>query len=394
MSVEVSPLEQLVNSVQDDVVRWRRHLHEHPELSFEEERTSQFVYDTLSSFGGLALSRPTKTSVVARLHGAHPGPVLALRADMDALPIQEENDFAFASKHPGKMHACGHDGHTAMLLGTAKILSGLADALHGEVRFIFQHAEELFPGGAQQLVDTGVMEGVDAVVGIHLWSPLEVGKIAIRSGPFMAAPDTFYITIHGRGGHAAQPQATVDPIVIAAQVVTNLQHIVSRNIDPLDPVVLSVTQFHAGTAHNIIPETVELNGTVRSFKPELRTEVPRRMEQIIRGITEAHGATYTFRYEQGYRPVVNDDALTEKVKRALVDVFGETAVVEGDPHMGGEDFSAYQSVVPGTFFNVGAGNVEKGIVYPHHHPKFTIDEDALPIGVKSFVAFVLKALGE
>ncbi|GMA51397.1 hypothetical protein GCM10025857_27540 [Alicyclobacillus contaminans] len=171
MSVEVSPLEQLVNSVQDDVVRWRRHLHEHPELSFEEERTSQFVYDTLSSFGGLALSRPTKTSVVARLHGAHPGPVLALRADMDALPIQEENDFAFASKHPGKMHACGHDGHTAMLLGTAKILSGLADALHGEVRFIFQHAEELFPGGAQQLVDTGVMEGVDAVVGIHLWSP-------------------------------------------------------------------------------------------------------------------------------------------------------------------------------------------------------------------------------
>ncbi|CAM3844298.1 M20 family metallopeptidase [Alicyclobacillus pomorum] len=393
MTVEFTHVRSLVEQVTEDVVKWRRYLHQNPELSFEEEKTSQFVYDTLASFGGLELSRPTKTSVVARLKGAFPGPVLAIRADMDALPITEENHFDFASKTPGKMHACGHDGHTAMLLGTAKILSGLADKIHGEVRFIFQHAEELFPGGAQQMVDAGVMEGVDSVIGIHLWSPLEVGKIAVRSGPFMAAPDTFYITIRGKGGHAAQPHATVDPIVIAAQVVTNLQHIVSRNTDPLDPLVLSVTQFHAGTAHNIIPETVELNGTVRSFKPELRTEVPRRMEQIVKGITEAHGATYEFRYEQGYRPVINDEAVTEKVRQALIEVFGEDVVIEGEPHMGGEDFSAYQSVAPGTFFNVGAGNVEKGIVYPHHHPKFTIDEDSLPMGVEAFVGIVLKTLG-
>ena len=363
-----------------------------PELSFEEEKTSQFVI-YIGLVWRTGTLRPTKTSVVARLKGAFPGPVLAIRADMDALPITEENQCDFASKTPGKMHACGHDGHTAMLLGTAKILSGLADKIHGEVRFIFQHAEELFPGGAQQMVDAGVMEGVDSVIGIHLWSPLEVGKIAVRSGPFMAAPDTFYITIRGKGGHAAQPHATVDPIVIAAQVVTNLQHIVSRNTDPLDPLVLSVTQFHAGTAHNIIPETVELNGTVRSFKPELRTEVPRRMEQIVKGITEAHGATYEFRYEQGYRPVINDEAVTEKVRQALIEVFGEDVVIEGEPHMGGEDFSAYQSVAPGTFFNVGAGNVEKGIVYPHHHPKFTIDEDSLPMGVEAFVGIVLKTLG-
>lgn len=382
----------LVESTTSDVISWRRHLHQNPELSFEEVNTSQFVYDTLQSFGGLELSRPTKTSVVARLTGAHDGPVLAIRADMDALPIMEENDFSFVSKDSGKMHACGHDGHTAMLLGTAKILTGLKDKIHGEVRFIFQHAEELFPGGAQQMVEAGVMEGVDSVVGIHLWSMLEIGKIGIRSGPFMAAPDTFWVTIRGQGGHAAQPDKTVDPIVIAAQVVVNLQHIVSRNTDPLDPLVVSVTQFHAGTAHNIIPEAVSLNGTVRSFKASLRTEVPQHMERIIKGVCEAHGATYEFSYEQGYRPVLNDESLTERIRNVLVQTFGGEAVTEGEKHMGGEDFSAYQAQVPGTFFNVGARNVAQGIVYPHHHPKFTIDEDSLPIGVRSFVEVVLQTM--
>ncbi len=394
MLAEISHLDSYVESVKEEVVRWRRHLHKNPELSFEEEQTSQFVYDTLCSFGGLTVSRPTKTSVLACLQGAHAGPVLAIRADMDALPIIEENTFEFVSKTPGKMHACGHDGHTAMLLGTAKILQDFKDHIHGEIRFIFQHAEELHPGGAGQLVNAGVMEGVDSIIGIHLWSPLEVGKIAVRSGPFMAAPDEFFITIRGKGGHAAQPQVTVDPIVIAAQVVVNLQNIVSRNLNPLDPVVLSVTQFHAGTAHNIIPGTVELNGTVRTFKRQLRTEIPSLMERIIKGITEAHGATYEFRYEQGYQPVVNDETVTEKVRRVLVEIFGEDTVIEGEQQMGGEDFSAYQQATPGTFFYVGAGNVGKGIVYPHHHAKFTVDEDALPIGIKAFVGFVLNTLNE
>lgn len=393
MSTQLAILSELVSEVTEDVIRWRRYLHQNPELSFEEENTSQFVYDTLASFGpDFMLTRPTKTSVLARLKGNHPGVILALRADMDALPIEEENQFEFVSAAPGKMHACGHDGHTAMLLGTAKILHSLKDKIHGEVRFIFQHAEELFPGGAQQMVDAGVMEGVNSVIGIHLWASLEVGKIAVRTGPFMAAPDTFYITVQGKGGHAAQPQSTVDPIVIAAQVVTNLQHIVSRNIDPLDPVVLSVTQFHAGTAHNIIPEKVELNGTVRSFNPALRIEVPVRMEQIVKGITEAHGATYAFSYEQGYHPVVNDEKTTETVRDVLAEIFGDTIVVEGEQHMGGEDFSAYQQQTPGTFFNVGAGNIEKGIIYPHHHPKFTVDEDALTMGVQAFVGIVLKTM--
>ncbi|QSO47279.1 amidohydrolase [Alicyclobacillus mengziensis] len=394
MSIHLSDLQSYVEAVKDDVVKWRRYLHQNPELSFEEVQTSQFVYDTLMTFGGLEVTRPTQTSVLAKLRGNHPGPVLGIRADMDALPIDEENAFEFVSKTPGKMHACGHDGHTAMLLGTAKILTQFKDQIHGEVRFIFQHAEELFPGGAQQMVDAGVLEGVEAVIGIHLWSPLEIGKIAVRTGPFMAASDAFHISIQGKGGHAAQPHLTIDPIVIAAQVVTNLQHIVSRNFDPIDPLVLSITQFHAGTAHNIIPEKVELAGTVRSFKPGLRDEVPVQMEQIIKGLTEAHGASYEFRYEKGYAAVMNDAAVTEKVRTALVETFGEDVVVEGEQQMGGEDFSAYQQVVPGTFFYVGAGNAEKGIIYPHHHPKFTIDEEALPIGVESFVNIVLKTLGE
>lgn len=393
MPTVVENFDTVVEQVKEDIVGWRRHLHMNPELSFQEEQTSQFVYNTLQSFGGLELSRPTKTSVVARLIGSQPGPVLAIRADMDALPITEENTFEFASKNAGVMHACGHDGHTAMLLGTAKILSGMKGRIRGEVRFLFQHAEELFPGGGEEMVNAGVMEGVDTVIGAHLWAPEEVGKVFLKSGPLMAAPDTFYITVEGKGGHAAHPDQTIDSIAVAAQVVTNLQHIVSRNIDPLHPVVLSVTEFHAGTAHNIIPGTVELCGTVRTFKPELRDEVPALMERIIQGITQAHGAKYSFRYEKGYRPVINDETVTAKLKEALLEAFGEDVVQDATPTMGGEDFSAFMQKAPGSFFFIGAGNKEQDIVYPHHHPRFTVDEGALPIGVKAFVQAVMKING-
>ncbi|MDN4593067.1 M20 family metallopeptidase [Polycladomyces subterraneus] len=384
----------LVEQVKNDVINWRRHLHKNPELSFQEEQTSQYVYDKLASFGGLELSRPTKTCVVARLIGNLPGRTVAVRADMDALPIQEENSFEFASQNPGVMHACGHDGHTAMLLGAAKILSSMKDQICGEVRFLFQHAEELFPGGAEQMVHAGVMEGVDMVIGAHLWSPLEVGKIAVAAGPVTAAPDVFRIIIKGKGGHAAQPHMTVDSIAIAAQVITNLQHIVSRNTDPFNPLVVSVTQIYGGTTHNVIPGAIELVGTVRSFNPELREEVPRLMEQIIKGVTEAHGATYDFVYENGYRPVINDERVTSLLKEALIEVLGDEAVIEAVPSMGGEDFSAFLQKAPGTFFLIGAGNTEKGIVYPHHHPRFTVDEDALSIGVLAFVNGVFKLLQE
>ena len=372
--------------MRDDVLGWRRHLHRNPELSFREEETSRFVYETLESFGSsLELSRPTPTSVMARLIGESPGRTVALRADMDALPITEENGFEFASRNPGVMHACGHDGHTAMLLGTAKILAGMRGRIRGEVRFLFQHAEEEPPGGAGEMIEAGAMEGVDAIVGIHLSSYLPVGRIGIGYGPRGAAADTFEILVNGRGGHAARPNKVVDTVAVAAQVVTNLQHIVSRTADPLDNVVLSVTRISGGTTHNVIPETVALEGTVRALQEEAREKVAGTMERVIEGVTRAHGASYSFEYRRGYGPVINAEGVTRVVEETARKVFGEAAVELTPPAMGSEDFSAFQREAPGTFLSLGARNEEKGITYPHHHPRFTIDEDALPIGVKMFV---------
>ncbi|WP_251550984.1 M20 family metallopeptidase [Neobacillus muris] len=381
---------ELTDEVKEDIIRWRRYLHQNPELSFQEEKTAQFVYETLKSFGNLELSRPTKTSVMARLIGNEPGKVLAIRADMDALPIEEENSFEFVSKNPGVMHACGHDGHTSILLGTAKILSQFKSKIKGEIRFFFQHGEELFPGGGSEMVAAGVMEGVDFVIGAHLWSPLEVGKVGIKYGAMMASPDTFYITVKGKGGHAALPHQTVDSIAVAAQVVTNLQHIVSRCTDPLEPLVVTVAKFVGGTTHNVIPGTVEIMGTVRSFDKKLRESVPGLMERIIKGITDAHGASYDFKYDFGYHPVINHEEVTRVLEETVLDVFGKETLELIPANMGGEDFSAFQQAAPGAFFYVGAGNAEKGITYPHHHARFTIDEDALEIGVKMFVNAALK----
>ncbi|MFG0215965.1 M20 family metallopeptidase [Brevibacillus porteri] len=384
-AIAVVTLNKAVEEIKDQVIAWRRYLHENPELSFHEEKTAQFVYETLLTFGNLEVSRPTKNSVMARLIGSEPGKVLAMRADMDALPITEENTFEFVSKNPGVMHACGHDGHTSMLLGTAKLLSGMKDQIKGEVRFFFQHAEEVYPGGAEEMVQAGVMDGVDMVIGTHLWSTMEIGTVGICPGPMMAAPDTFWITVLGKGGHAALPHETIDSIAIAAQVVTNLQHVVSRNADPLDNLVLSVTQFVGGTTHNVIPGAVEICGTVRSFDKNLRESVPGLMERVIKGITEAHGAGYKFKYEFGYRPVINDAEVTKLMEEVVEESLGAEWVEHMRPTMGGEDFSAFQQKAPGCFFYVAAGNKEKGITYPHHHPRFTIDEDALEVGVKMFV---------
>ncbi|MEK4667764.1 M20 family metallopeptidase [Niallia sp. FSL R7-0271] len=392
MEATKSFIQASIDAVKEEVVTWRRHLHKHPELSFEEEKTSQYIYDQLKSFGNIELTRPTKTSVVGRIIGALPGKVIAIRADMDALPIQEENESEYASQNPGVMHACGHDGHTAMLLGAAKVLSSLKSHIEGEIRLLFQHAEELFPGGAEEMVQAGVMDGVDTVIGAHLWSPLEIGKIGIVYGPMMASPDTFYLNVNGKGGHAALPHQTVDSIAIASQVVTNLQHIVSRNTDPLDNLVLSVTKFVGGTTHNVIPGSVEICGTVRSFDPDLRKEVPKLMERVIKGITDAHGATYDFKYEFGYRPVINDARVTEVLEATVLEVYGNDAIDRMKPNMGGEDFSAFQQVAEGSFFYIGAGNPQKGADFPHHHARFEIDEDSLEKGVNLFVYSALKLL--
>ena len=376
------------------MVAWRRHLHRNPEVSFHEEETARFVRETLETFDGLEISRPTENSVVARLFGDGPGRTIAIRADIDALPITEENDFEFASANPGAMHACGHDGHTAMLLGAAKILSGVRESIDGEVRFVFQHAEELSPGGAEELVERGVMDGVDAVVGIHLWSQMPVGKVGVTHGPMMAAPDIFRVTVRGKGGHAAFPHQVVDSIAVGAQVVTNLQHVVSRETDPIDNVVLSVARFQGGTTHNVIPGAVEMEGTVRTLDPEIRERMPETMERVIKGITEAHGADYEFSYERGYKPVINDEGLTREIEETAREVVGEANVEIMPPSMGGEDFSAYGQRAPSAFYLVGAGNEGRGITAPHHHPRFDIDEDALAIGIKMHLAAALRLLGD
>ncbi|SIS62762.1 amidohydrolase [Alicyclobacillus vulcanalis] len=379
-----------VDAIRGDLVAWRRHLHEHPELSFQERETAAFIEGEITRIGGLSISRPTETSVVAQLDTGRPGPVLALRADIDALPIEEETGLEFASKRPGVMHACGHDGHTAMLLGACKVLAAHRDELKGKLLFIFQHAEELTPGGAQELVDAGVLDGVDAVIGQHLWQGMESCRIGVRSGELMAAPDTFHIRIIGRGGHAAQPHLTVDPIAIGAEVVLSLQQLASRRVDPFEPFVLSVTKFIGGTADNVIPSEVELCGTVRTFREERRAWAEQAMEAVIRGVTEAHGATYEFRYERGYRPVVNDPALTQFVRAVLEEEFGDL-VTDAEPTMGGEDFSAYQTVAPGTFFFTGIRRPDRE-AYPHHHPRFDIDEDALTVGCRALVALATRYL--
>jgi amidohydrolase len=309
-----------------------------------------------------------------------------MRADMDALPITELNEVEYVSRNPGVMHACGHDGHTSMLLGAATVLSRLRERLHGEVRFIFQHAEEVFPGGAQEMVDAGVMDGVDIVIGAHLWLPMPYGKVGVHAGALMASPDVFRLVIRGAGGHAALPHETVDSIAIAAQVVTNLQHIVARNVDPLDNAVVSVTRFIAGTADNVIPGTAELTGTVRTFGSPWRDRIQELMMRIVRGVTEAHGAAFELTFQRSYRPVVNDAKASDFMRRVVVDALGEDALVEARPCMGGEDFSAFQTRAPGSFFFIGARNEERGIVHPHHHERFDIDERALESGVAIFVA--------
>jgi amidohydrolase len=363
--------------VEKDVVAWRRHLHRNPEVSFQEHETSAFVADTLEGFG-LDVERPTETSVMARIGSG--APVVALRADIDALPIHEESGVEFASERPGAMHACGHDGHTAMLLGAARELTGRE--FDGEVRLIFQHAEELAPGGARDMIAAGVMEGVDFIYGCHLWTPLEYGKVAAMPGPFMAAADFFTATITGRGGHGGLPHTAIDTIAAASEFVGSLQHIVSRRSDPLQPAVVTIGSFHAGDAPNVIPGVAELRGTTRSFDAELRERMPKLIEEIGNGVCAAHGADFSLDFTFGYTPVVNDERATGLVRDVVTD-----ELFELDPIMGGDDFSAYLAEAPGCYAFVGAGGK-----FPHHHPRFVIDERALAIGTRLHVAVALRAL--
>jgi amidohydrolase len=388
-----------IDEILPGVVADRRFLHQNPELGFQEVITSAFVADRLKALGvediktGIA-----KTGVTGLIRGTGTGPgegkVVLLRADMDALPIEEENDVDYRSTVPGKMHACGHDAHTSMLLGTTRLLLARRDQFAGTVKVLFQPAEE-GGGGARVMIEEGVLENpkVDAAFGIHVAQEEPVGTVSLKPGPMMAAADRFYITIQGKGGHGAQPHTTIDPIAVGAQIVTALQTIVSREVDPVEPAVVTVGAFKAGEAANVIPDTAELRGTVRSFNPEVRTQLETRIQELVRGIASAMRAEVTIAYNRGYPPTVNNPEMTEFAKGVLADVVGVDNVLDAPLHMGAEDFSYFLENVPGCFWFVGSRNPDKGFVWGHHHPKFDIDEDAMSIGMETVSRVVLRYLG-
>ncbi len=373
------------------IIEWRRQIHANPELSFQEHETADLVEEVLSDLG-LKPIRLTPTSVIADLKGEGLGKTLALRADMDALPLEEKTGLEFASKNPGVMHACGHDAHTAMLLGTAAVLSKMTDAFSGTVRFVFQHAEEVPPGGAQELIKAGVLDGVDAIFGLHVIRE-KSGTITIRPGPASTAADDFRLTIRGRGSHAALPQNGIDPILVGAEIILALNTISSRSTDPRHTVVVSSGTFHAGEATNIIPETARIGVTVRTVEPGDRDLVRRRCEEIVEGICEANGATYELEWQAGYAVVNNDLRLAQLALKAAQKALGEENAAVGPSGSASEDFSAYSNIVSGCLIALGSGTVEDGLPYENHHPKFDIVESCLTAGTRTEVQVVLDYLG-
>lgn len=386
-------IEQLIADVEPQVLNWRRHLHAHPELSFHEAQTADYIAEQLASFGPLTLTRPTPNSVVAELQGAAPGPCFALRADIDALPIQEENEEPFCSTRPGVMHACGHDAHSAMLLGAARVLCQLQSQLQGSVRFIFQHAEEVPPGGAQQLVDLGVLDGVKMIFGLHVMPNYPTGEVALKQGVFSASSDNFDIVLQGKGGHGSMPHLCIDPIPIGAEVVSALQQIVARKLDPLNVPVLTVATFQGGDSYNVIPDSVRLAGTLRTHSREVRERVPQLVEQTVAGISQAHGASYKVSWTRGYTIGNNHSDACAIAREVIAETLGMQALREmTTPMFGSEDFSSYQEQVPGCFLFIGSGNEAIGATYGVHNPRFKLDEAALLIGVKLHVGFIRRLL--
>jgi amidohydrolase len=382
-------LTNTIKLLQPDLIETRHYLHQYPELSEYEENTSNYVAERLRGLGLDARTGVGGYGVLAEIKGRGTGKTLAIRADFDALPIQEENEVPYRSVNSGVMHACGHDGHTSILLGTANALIAHRDEFKGTVRLLFQPAEETV-GGAKRMCEEGAMEGVDAVIGLHGWPFIGIGQIGVRTGAMMASADTFDIIIKGKGGHAAYPHATVDPIVVGAQVVQALQTIASREIDPSAPIVVTVTQFHSGTAYNVIPGTAKLCGTYRTLSADVRKDMPERIRRISEGICTAHRTVCDITFKEGTPPVVNDGAIMELISRVGSDVLGSENVISV-PHssMGAEDFAVYLGHAPGAMFRLGLGNVS-----PIHTPTFNFADEALTIGVELFVRIALRYLEE
>lgn len=384
-------IETTIREVLPEAIAMRHHLHQNPELSDQEEKTSAFVAGWLRSFGLDDIRTGVGGhGVIATLHGTAPNSaqrgLFAIRADMDALPIQEENDVPYRSCVPGVMHACGHDGHTSTLLGTAAVLSRLKAHIAGSVRFIFQPAEETV-GGATRMCANGALEGVESIIALHGWPGLAPGQIGVRAGAMMASSDTYDIVIKGKGAHAAMPQNGIDPVFVSAHIVMALQSLSSREIAPTDAVVVTVSQIHTGTAYNVIPETATLKGTVRCLTHSTRESMPARMERIIQGICAAFRAEYEFTYRSGVGVTVNDvgvNAMVEEVGRSLL---GEENVIALEvPSMGAEDFSAYLNLIPGAMFRLGVGTDKPSL----HNSRYDFGDEAIPVGMEMFVNSVFR----
>ena len=380
-----------IKDIEKNIIGWRRDFHQYPELGFDEHRTSKIIGEALKEMGLAPQMNVGKTGVTADLTFGE-GPTIALRADMDALPMQETSGLDFSSKHDGVMHACGHDGHMAMLLGAAKVLTQNGDSFNGTVRFIFQPAEE-GAGGARYMIEDGCLDGVDEIYGIHVWNYQPVGEVGITDGPVLAAADMFEIKIKGIGGHGAAPQGTIDAVVVASHLVQALQTIVSRNTNPLESTVVTIGTISGGHNFNIIADEVTLSGTARAYTEENRNLIKTRMAEIIDGVAKTFGAGISFDYEDGYPPTINHTDPTNKVLKAAERVVGEKA---GMPYlsMGGEDFSYYLQKIPGCFFFVGsAPNDQKLFETPHHCSHFTMDERALLVGPSIYLNLVDDLLG-
>ncbi|MGI6092951.1 MAG: amidohydrolase [Veillonellaceae bacterium] len=386
-------IKELTSNCHEVVVGFRRHFHKYPELSGQEFKTQQRILAELDRLG-IEHHKAAGTGIIAEIRGNKPGRTVALRADIDALELVDNCGKAYQSVNAGVCHACGHDGHIAILLGAAQVLLQLKQDFAGNIRLLFQPSEEVFPGGAAKMIEEGALSGVDSIAALHLWQPLRVGTIGVSPGAVMASPDEFTINISGSGGHGGMPQQTIDALFTAAQVVVALNSIVSRNIDPLEPAVLSVGVLRSGDMPNIVADTAVIRGTVRTFNEETRQKAFKRIEQITQGICQAAGAQFSIKKVFGYPPVINDAALAKLAANAASETVGKENVLEIKPSMVGEDFSLYQQQVTGVLIFVGVGNAEKGIIYPQHHPKYDIDEQGLKLGVEVLSRVAVRMLSD
>lgn len=374
---------QVIESLYPEMIEVRRYLHQHPEVSFKEYQTAQYIADFYEKINIPYETNIGGNGVIATLKGAKPGKTVALRADFDALPIQDEKDVPYKSKVPGVMHACGHDGHTASLLLLAKAMKNFQTDLPGTIVFVHQHAEEIAPGGAKSIVESGAIDHVEAVFGSHLWATVPFGEVHTSKNVFMAGADRFEVIIQGKGGHGAAPHETLDAIVIASELVSQLQTIVSRRIDPLETAVVTIGSLNAGHSFNIIADKAKLIGTVRYLNKDIQTQVISEMEKIIKGVCISYDATYTFNYIEGYPPLINHPEEAELILNAARKVNEIKIAKEVVPTMGAEDFTYYLQKKPGAYFFTGAKL--EGMCYPHHHPKFDFDERVLPVIAKILI---------